>query len=109
MPCSEGHDRPNLEMLGQQDGLLAATHAAAQGKVPFVVVLIGSPVAARWADANADAVLSAGYGGQEAGNAIWDVLTGQYNPCGRLSSTTGRLPRHAGPGRTWTTFDLYHL
>eukprot|EP01051_Picozoa_sp_SAG22_P012660 SAG22_NODE_1336_length_4698_cov_2.564688_2_plen_836_part_00 len=118
MAEGEGHDRQSLEMLGGQDALLAATHAAAKPKaVPFVVVLIGSPVAARWADANADAVIAAGYGGQEAGNAIWDIVTGQYNPSGRLSNTWPRDDAQLPPfssydmrappgGRTYQYLDL---
>lgn len=73
----EGHDRTSLELLGFQHELMVATHRAARAAgASFVVVLIGSPVVANWAQANADAVLAAGYGGQEAGNSIWDVLLG---------------------------------
>ena len=56
---------------------MQATHAAAKkAGSSFVVVLLGSAVAAGWADEHADAVISAGYGGQEAGRAIWDIITG---------------------------------
>ena len=73
----EGHDRDSIALLGQQQALMQATHAAARkAGSSFVVVLLGSSVAAGWADKNADAVISAGYGGQEAGRAIWDVITG---------------------------------
>ena len=82
------HDRSTVMLLGQQEALMIATHAAAKkAGAKFVVVLLGSAMAATWAEANADAVLSAGYGGQEAGNAIWDVLLGRYNPSARLANT----------------------
>jgi hypothetical protein len=82
------HDRSSVMLLGKQEALMIATHAAAKkAGAKFVVVLLGSAVAATWAEANADAVLSAGYGGQEAGNAIWDVLLGRYNPSARLANT----------------------
>lgn len=85
----EGHDRTSLELLGFQHELMVATHRAARAAgASFVVVLIGSPVVANWAQANADAVLAAGYGGQEAGNSIWDVLLGDCmypTNCSRIS------------------------
>ena len=65
------HDRGSVLLLGQQEALMIATHAAAKkAGAKIVVVLLGSAVAATWAEANADAVISAGYGGQEAGTAI---------------------------------------
>ena len=73
----EGHDRDSIALLGQQQAHMQAPHAAAKkAGSSFVVVLLGSSVAAGWADEHADAVISAGYGGQEAGRAIWDVITG---------------------------------
>ena len=55
------HDRASVLLLGQQEALMVATHAAAKkAGAKFVVVLLGSAVAATWAEANADAVISAG-------------------------------------------------
>lgn len=113
------HDRSSVMLLGQQEALMIATHAAAKkAGAKFVVVLLGSAVAASWAEANADAVLSAGYGGQEAGNAIWDVLLGSYNPSARLANTWplndtqlppigyyAMSPSDISPGRTYRYLD----
>jgi beta-glucosidase len=78
MAEGEGHDRTTLELPPGQHELMVSTHSAAKAAgASFVVVLIGSPVLANWAQANADAVLAAGYGGQEAGNSVWDVLLGE--------------------------------
>ena len=55
------HDRNSTALLGQQEQLMIATHAAAKkAGAKFVVVLLGSAIAATWAEANADAVISAG-------------------------------------------------
>jgi beta-glucosidase len=78
---SEGHDRPHMSLPGQQDELI---HAVARANSRTVVVLnCGSPVEMPWA-ANVDGIVLAYYPGQEGGNAIVDVLTGEANPSGKL-------------------------
>src|SRR5690606_28109914 len=59
----------------------------ATGKPVIVVLMNGSPVASRQASEKASAVLLAGYPGTEGGNAIADVLFGDYSPAGRLPMT----------------------
>jgi len=78
-------DRTDLNLPGVQEALLQALQAT--GK-PLVVVLInGSAVAVKWANAHATAILEAWYPGEEGGTAIADALFGDYNPGGRLPVT----------------------
>lgn len=91
MECGEGFDRTMLSLLGKQQELLKALKAT--GKPLVVVYIEGRPLDKNWASENADALLTAYYPGQEGGNAIADVLFGDYNPAGRLPIT---VPRSVG-------------
>lgn len=91
MECGEGFDRATLSLLGKQQELLTALKAT--GKPLVVVYIEGRPLDKTWASENADALLTAYYPGQEGGNAIADVLFGDYNPAGRLPIS---VPRSVG-------------
>ena len=81
----EGGDRTSLALPAIQEELLKAVLAT--GKPVIVVLMNGSPVASLQAEEKAAAVLLAGYPGVEGGNAVADVLFGDYNPAGRLPVT----------------------
>ncbi|KAF8758610.1 Glycoside hydrolase family 3 [Rhizoctonia solani] len=78
---SEGFDRPTLSLPGRQDELIKAVAKANKNTV--VVVQAGSAVSMPWAD-DVTGILQGWYLGNEAGNAIADVLFGKVNPSGRL-------------------------
>ena len=81
----KGGDRTHLNLPKTQESLMEAVKAT--GK-PIVLVLInGSALSINYAAENMDAILTAGYPGQEGGNAVADVLFGDYNPAGRLPVT----------------------
>ncbi len=82
MEAGEGFDRATLTLLGRQNELLEAVRKV--GKPMVVVYIEGRPLDKRWAKENADALITLWYPGQEGGNALADVLFGDYNPAGRL-------------------------
>lgn len=84
MECGEGFDRATLSLLGKQLELLKALKAT--GKPLIVVYIEGRPLDKNWASENADALLTAYYPGQEGGNAIADVLFGEFNRQGDYHS-----------------------
>ena len=78
---TEGSDLTNIRMPGRQDELVAAI-AGANART-IVVLQTGGPVEMPWID-DVSGLVEAWYPGQEAGNAITDVLTGAAEPGGRL-------------------------
>jgi beta-glucosidase len=81
---TEGSDLQGIVLPGRQNELVKAVAAANPRTV--VVLQTGGPVEMPWV-ADVAAVLQAWYPGQEAGNAIADVLTGAADPGGRLPQT----------------------
>ena len=81
---SEGFDRLDMELAGKQVELIEKVAAA--NKNTLVVLNTGSPITMNWLD-KVMAVVQAWYPGQEAGNAITDILFGAVNPSGKLSQT----------------------
>jgi beta-glucosidase len=81
---SEGFDRSDMELPGAQVELIEKVAAANPNTI--VVLNTGSPITMNWLDKVA-AVVQTWYSGQEAGNAIADVLFGDVNPSGKLPQT----------------------
>lgn len=81
---SEGFDREDLALPGGQDALVQAVLAANPRTV--VVVNAGAPVTGDWAE-QVPALLVNWFGGQEAAEALADVLLGETDPAGRLPTT----------------------
>lgn len=94
MESGEGFDRVSLTLMGKQNELLEAVRAT--GKPVVVVMIQGRPLDISKAAETVPAILNAWYPGSEGGNAIADVLFGDYNPAGRLPisipKTVGQLP-----------------
>ena len=81
---SEGFDRSSLSLPGAQDDLVRAVAAANPRTI--VVVNSGAPVALPWRD-DVAAVIASWFPGQEFGDALADVLSGDLEPGGRLPVT----------------------
>jgi beta-glucosidase len=126
-----GGDRSSIDLPGPQTRLLERLHAL--GKPLVLVLLNGGALAVNWAAEHVPAIVEAWYPGQAGGEALADVLFGDYNPGGRLPVTfyrseddlppfedycmEGRTYRYFrgeplypfGYGLSYTTFDLANL
>ncbi len=81
----KGGDRMRIDLPDLQQRFIKKVHAL--GKPTVLVLLNGSALAINWEAANISAIVEAWYPGQAAGDAIADVLFGDYNPAGRLPVT----------------------
>ncbi len=87
----ESSSRTNIEIPQIQKNLL--NELKKTGKPIVLVLLTGRPLVLVEENEKADAVLNAWFSGSEAGNAIADVLFGDVNPSGKLTTT---FPRNLG-------------
>jgi len=83
---TEGRDRDLWELPGDQPELIRRVSAANPRTI--VVLNVGAPHDLSWVDDPA-AVLSVGFGGQELGDAVVDMLLGDVEPSGRAPTTVG--------------------
>jgi len=78
-------DRPDIVLPEEQERLVKAVYEANPNTV---VVIVGSyPISSTWIDENIPAVLYTSHSGQELGNAVAEVLFGDYSPSGKLNMT----------------------
>ena len=89
---TEGRDRDSFDLPGDQPELIRRVAAANPNTV--VVVNTGGACNLDWADEVAG-VLVAGFGGQEMGYAVADVLFGQSDPGGRMAMTVPARYEHS--------------
>jgi beta-glucosidase len=89
-----GGDRTRIDLPAVQQQLIKDVYAL--GKPVVLVLLNGSALAVNWENEHLPAIVEAWYPGQASGQAIADVLFGDYNPAGRLPVTfyksTDQLP-----------------
>ncbi len=90
----EGKSRANIHIPGVQEDLIKAMKAT--GKPVVVLVMAGRPLVFDWTADNANSILYTWWLGSEAGNAMANVLFGDYNPAGKLPMsfprTEGQIP-----------------
>lgn len=94
-------DRTNLKMPKVQSDLLKALQAT--GKPVVLVLTGGSAMAINWEQDNLAAILNVWYPGQAGGEALGQVLFGEYNPSGRLPVTFYHSVEDLPP------FEDYHM
>jgi beta-glucosidase len=103
----EAASRASLGLPGVQQQLFEQVQAL--GKPVVVVLMNGRPLCIPELDQKADAILETWYLGTMAGPAITDVLYGDYNPSGRLTTTfprsEGQIPVHYDMKNTGRPFD----
>jgi len=87
----EARSRSNIQLPGVQEDLVKAI--CATGKPIVVMINAGRPLVFNWTADHVPAILYTWWLGSEAGNAIADVLFGDYNPSGKLPMT---FPRNEG-------------
>lgn len=112
-----GGDRTKIELPSVQTNMMKALKAT--GKPLVFVICGGGSVAIPWEADNCDAIINAFYPGESGGTAVAEVLSGKYNPAGRLPmtyySSTDELPDYEDydmMGRTYRYYEgtpLFHF
>jgi len=109
---SEAQSRSMIDLPGNQNELADAIIKA--NKNTAVILMNGRPLTIQHLDEVAPAILETWYAGTEAGNAIADVIFGDYNPSGKLTITfprnVGQIPifySHKNTGRPFNPNDHY--
>ncbi|GAB2704944.1 beta-glucosidase BglX [Mucilaginibacter koreensis] len=87
----EAASRTDISIPESQKRLMREIYTL--GKPVVLVLMNGRPLTLEWEDAHFPALLEAWFGGTQAGNAIADVLFGNYNPAGKLTMS---FPRNVG-------------
>lgn len=87
----ESSSRSDIGIPDAQKELLAALLKT--GKPVVLLLFAGRPMTIKWESENVPAILNVWFGGSEAGNAIADVLFGDVNPSGKLTTT---FPQNVG-------------
>jgi beta-glucosidase len=102
----EAASRSKIGLPECQEKLLRAL--VKTGKPVVLVLMNGRPLTLTWEAEHCGAILETWFGGTEAGNAIADVLYGNYNPSGKLTATfprdVGQIPiyyNHKNTGRPY--------
>jgi beta-glucosidase len=106
----EGGDREDIKLSIDQEIFIQAMFKANPKTV--VVLEAGNSMSIDWINKNIPAIVNAWYPGEQGGNAVADVLFGDYNPAGRLPITyynnVGELPAmndyDVSKGRTYQYF-----
>ncbi len=100
----ESSSRTNIDIPHIQKKLLKAL--VKTGKPVVLVLFTGRPLTLAWEQQHVPAILNVWFGGTEAGNAIADVVFGDVNPSGKLTTTfpqnIGQVPlyyNHKNTGR----------
>lgn len=106
----ESSSRSDISLPESQENLLKAL--AKTGKPIVLVLFNGRPLILKWENDHLNAILDVWFPGTEAGNAVADVLFGDYNPSGKLSMTfpltQGQIPIYynaKNTGRPYTAGD----
>jgi beta-glucosidase len=104
---SEGHDRGSLSFDGNADELVAKVAASGVARTVVTAVAPGAALTP-WRN-SVDAITFGFMPGQEYGNALADVLYGDYNPSGKLPITfphsVGQVPIFYNEKNTGRPFD----
>ncbi|MDO3627841.1 beta-glucosidase BglX [Mucilaginibacter sp. BT774] len=103
----ESASRSDINIPETQKELLKALFKT--GKPIVLVLFNGRPLTLPWEDQHANAILDVWAPGTEAGNAIADVLFGNYNPSGKITVTfpknVGQVPIYYNHKNTGRPFD----
>jgi beta-glucosidase len=108
-PSAWSGEASSLSDIGIQKVQKDLLKALLKTAKPVVLVLVnGRPLTLGWENENVSAILEAWAGGTEAGNAVANVLFGNYNPSGKLTTTfplnVGQIPlyyNHKNTGRPY--------
>ncbi len=102
----EASSRSDISLPKSQENLLKALSKT--GKPLVIVLFNGRPLTLNWENKHTDAILDVWFGGIETGNAVAEVLFGDYNPSGKITVSfpvnTGQIPiyyNHKNTGRPY--------
>ncbi len=111
LQTGEGRSQTNINLIGVQQDLLEAVYAV--NKNVIVVLMNGRPMDISWTAENIPSILECWHLGSQSGNAIADVLFGDYNPSGKLPVSfphnVGQEPLYYNQKNTGRPFSPTHV